>query len=64
MAVTLAVELGAIDPRLQTNVLTASGAPQLPWVSVMDPIRKLPLSRTVRETAVAVTGPAFETMIV
>src|SRR5688572_15763836 len=63
-AVTLAVEPGAMDPRLQINVFTASGTPQLPWLGVMDPILKLLLSRTVRDTAVAVTGPAFATVSV
>ena len=63
-AVTLALLPVAIDPRLQINVLTASGTPQLPWLGVMDTIVKLLSSRTVRETAVAVTGPAFATVSV
>ena len=63
-AVTLAVLPVAIDPKLQINVLTASGAPQVPWLGVMDTILKLLLSRTVSATAVAVTGPAFATVSV
>jgi len=61
-AVTLAVVPVAIDPRLQINVLTASGTPQLPWLGVTDTILKLLLSRAVRDTVVAVTGPAFATV--
>ena len=50
------------EVRLQVNVFTASGVPQLPWPGVTDTILKLLLGRTVREAAVAVTGPAFATV--
>lgn len=53
-----------IEARLQVNVFSASGVPQLPWPGVTDMILKLLLGRTVRETAVAVTGPAFATVSV
>ena len=62
--VTLAVLPVAIELKLQVNVLTASGAPQVPWLGVTDTILKRLSSRTVRATAVAVTGPAFETVSV
>ena len=62
--VTLALLPVAMDPRLQVKVLTPSGIPQLPWLGVMDTTLKLLFIRTVRETAVAVSGPAFGTVSV
>ena len=62
--VTLALAPVPIEPRLQMNVFTPSGTPQLPWVGVMDTILKMLSGRTVRDTAVAVTGPAFATVSV
>ena len=60
--VTLALAPVPIEARLQVNMFTASGVPQLPWLGVMDTILKLLLSRTVRDTLLAVTGPAFATV--